>query len=316
MLTSPARKEIRSWTTDSRRWSRYVPRAGDVIVCTPPKTGTTWTQRIVSLLIFQSAEARPIIQTAPWLDARFHPLDDCLTTLEQQTHRRSIKTHLPFDAIPVYDEVKYIHVGRDGRDVLMSWHNHCSKYTESTLSGLDAIGAEDETIGLPYPRAARDAREFFGDWMTEGEEGLRRDNFPASRFFEIEKSYWAKRREPNLLIVHYADMKADLSGEMHRIADFLDIAVSADIWPALVEAATFETMKKDGAALLPTASTRWDGGPDGFLFSGTNGRWRDALSPDDNARYEARVRKDLSPGLAHWLENGRHVAGDPRTIPD
>jgi aryl sulfotransferase len=316
MQTSPARKEIRNWTTDSRHWNRYVPRAGDVIVCTPPKTGTTWTQRIVSLLIFQSADARPITQTAPWLDARFHPLDEIVATLERQTHRRSIKTHLPFDAIPVYDEVKYIHVGRDGRDVVMSWHNHCSKYTEETLSGLDAIGVEDETLGRPYPRAARDVGTFFDDWMTEGEEGLRRDNFPASSFFEIENSYWAKRHESNLLIVHYADLKTDLCGEMHRIADFLDIAVPADIWPTLVDAATFETMKRNGAALLPGASMRWDQGSDGFLFSGTNGRWHDVLNAGDIARYEARVRRELSPGLARWLENGRLLTGDPRTAPD
>lgn len=267
-------------------------------------------------MIFQSAEARPITQTAPWLDARFYPLDESVATLERQTYRRSLKTHLPFDAIPIYDEVKYIHVGRDGRDVMMSWHNHCCNYTDETLAAFDAIGAGDDALGRPYPRAARDARAFFDNWMTEGEEGLRRDDFPASRFFDIERSYWAKRREPNLLIVHYADLKADLSGEMRRIADFLDIAAPADVWPVLVDAATFEAMKKNGAALLPGASARWDRGSDSFLFSGKNGRWRDTLSTDDITRYEDRARTELSPGLGRWLESGRLVTGDPRMAPD
>ena len=40
-----------------------------------------------------------------------------LATLEAQSHRRYIKSHLPFDALPVWDTVKYIHVGRDGREL-------------------------------------------------------------------------------------------------------------------------------------------------------------------------------------------------------
>jgi aryl sulfotransferase len=316
MLVSQPRKQIRSWTTDSRHWSRYVPRTGDIVVCTPAKSGTTWTQHIVSLLIFQSAEARPIMETAPWLDARFHPLDDTIARLEAQTHRRSIKTHLPFDAIPVYDDVKYIHVGRDGRDAVMSWHNHCCAMTDTILGLFDSIGAQDETIAQPYPRPARDARVFFDEWMAEGPDARLRDDYPAFRFFDVEKSYWEKRHEPNLLIVHYADMKAGLEGEMRRIADFLEIAVPEDLWPSLVDAATFDTMRKNGDALMPGASFAFDGGPSRFLFSGTNGRWRDALSADDVARYTARAKKELTPGLARWLENGRLVAGDPRASAD
>ena len=34
-------------------------------------------------------------------------------TIEAQTHRRFLKSHLPFDGLPIYDEVRYIHVARD-----------------------------------------------------------------------------------------------------------------------------------------------------------------------------------------------------------
>jgi hypothetical protein len=36
----------------------------------------------------------------------------------------------------------------------------------------------------------------------------------------------------------------------------------------------------------------------------------------DLARYEARVKKEFSPSLARWLEQGRLKAGDPRHAPD
>ena len=37
---------------DSTRWRCYQPRAGDVVVSTSIKAGTTWTLEIVSQLIF------------------------------------------------------------------------------------------------------------------------------------------------------------------------------------------------------------------------------------------------------------------------
>ena len=44
-------------------------------------------------------------------------------------------------------------------------------------------------------------------------------------------------------MVHYGDLKADLEGEMKRIAEFLQIKVADELWPALVAAATFENIK-------------------------------------------------------------------------
>ena len=51
---------------------------------------------------------------------------------------------------------------------------------------------------------------------------------------------------PNVLFVHFNDLKTDLSGEMRRIANFLGISVNEDIWPELVAAAGFTAMRRDG----------------------------------------------------------------------
>ena len=58
------------------------------------------------------------------------PLDHDVLGLEAQTGRRSIKTPLPLDGIPYYDTAKYIYVGRDGRDVFMSFWNHHNNYSD------------------------------------------------------------------------------------------------------------------------------------------------------------------------------------------
>jgi len=315
-LVSAPSCETRSWTTDSRRWAPYKPRAGDIVIATSAKCGTTWMQQIVSLLIFQSDEPRTLQETSPWIDMRIAPVAEVMEQIEAQTHRRFLKAHIAFDALPIYDEVRYIHVGRDGRDAFMSWHNHCLGYSQSSLTVADWFGQQDDTIARPHPRTPEDPCVFFDTWITEGEGARLADDFPASRFFEIEKSYWAERTRANLLMVHYNDLKADLEGEMRRIAAFLDISVPDELWRALVHAAGFDFMKKNGAALMPRAAMAWDKGHERFLNKGTNQRWRNVLSAEQIARYETRTRKELAPALARWLEQGRLVAGDPRSTQD
>ena len=138
----------------------------------------------------------------------------------------------------------------------------------------------------------------------------------AIGFFHVERSYWAARRDPDVLLVHYADLKADLAGEMRRVAEFLGIAVPDALWPELVDAAGFEAMKRDGPTLIPMAEAMWEGGSGRFLHKGTNGRWRDLFDASDLACYERRVAREFAPGLAAWLEGGRGVAGDPRASAD
>ena len=81
-------------------------------------------QQIVSLLVFQSPEPRDIQNESPWIDMRVRPIEEVTERIEAQTHRRFLKTHLEFDALPIYDSVRYIHVARDGRDAFISWYNH------------------------------------------------------------------------------------------------------------------------------------------------------------------------------------------------
>ncbi len=46
-----------------------------------------------------------------------------------------------------------------------------------------------------------------------------------------------ERHLPNLLMVHYNDLKEDLGGQMRRIAGFLEIDVPAGKWAELIDAA-------------------------------------------------------------------------------
>ncbi len=313
MLSRPPQRVVKDRVLDSKHWERYTPRTGDVVVATAPKVGTTWTQRIVSLLIFQSTAPLPIMQVSPWIDCRFQiPIDVMIPMLEAQTHRRAMKSHLPFDALPIYDEVKYIHTARGGLDACFSFHNHFLNFTPGAIANIQRIAEEDGEAATPPPETPQDPREFFLGWV-EPSKGSAAPG--VDMFFDIERSYWTERHRENLLMVHYNDLKADLSGEMKRIAAFLGIETPAELWPQLVEAATFDKMKAEGAALLPGIEMAFQGGHQTFLNKGTNGRWREVLSEDDVKRYRDRAAVELSPGLNRWLEEGLN-AGDPRKMAD
>ena len=205
----PIALEYRHVVADNVRWANFVERPGDVFVCTPPKCGTTWMQTIVTSLIFPDGDAPgPVMEIAPWIDARFEPIDVVLARLDAQTHRRQIKTHTNADGIPWYPSASYIVVGRDGRDAFMSFLNHMRNMRSETVMEL-AMSAIDEGIdlgaaGIP---PTDDVHEFFTWWL---------DDSPI--WFQHVASFWEHRDEPNVLFVHYDDMKADLEGQMRRVA--------------------------------------------------------------------------------------------------
>lgn len=307
MLIRPALREYRTWTLDSRRLSTYRPRADDIFICTYPKCGTTWTQHLVAMLISGSAEPRSIHDVSLWPDTPFRgPIEQVMAMLEEQKDRRVIKAHLPFDGMPFYEDVKYIHVARDGRDACVSWHNHQLAYTPRALAMFDALGMQDDSIGRPFPRASADLRVFFRQWVNHSRQS------PGVDFFDFEAVSWNDRSRPNVLMVHYNDLKANLPGELARIAEFLDIRLPDEVFSEIVAAGDFAAMRRDGDRLLPTAGMQFDGGASRFLFKGTNGRWCDILTEDDLTLYDAKVREKFTPGLAEWIAGGRLVAGDPR----
>jgi aryl sulfotransferase len=256
------------------------------------------------MLVFGSDEPRSIWELSPWPDMQlFGPIGETLATAEAQTHRRFLKSHMPYDALPVYEGVKFIHVARDGRDAAMSLHNHLISFRPETVDQLSALNIADPKFGDAYPVTEADPAAFFHRWVCDtnydgqGDEG--------ASFFHMENSFWAARDDPNILLVHYADLKRDRGGEMRRIAGFLDIEISEDLWPSLIEAAGFEAMKRQGGELIPAAQFLWEGGSNDFFNKGVNGRWQDVVQPEDIAAYEAKAKQLFEPALAHWVQHGR-----------
>jgi aryl sulfotransferase len=145
------------------------------------------------------------------LDLRVPPKEEKLLAVEAQTHRRFIKTHLPVDALVYSPGAKYIFVGRDGRDVAWSFYNHWEK---ANATFYDALNNTPGLVGLPVGKPSATAHQYFvEEWLDD----IQRDDSLSigqvmTSFRHTTKSWWGIRELPNLLFLHYANLKADLPG--------------------------------------------------------------------------------------------------------
>lgn len=282
----------RNFIFDSARWEAFEPRAGDIIISTPAKCGTTWMQNIVAMLVLGTTDFdRPMAELSPWLDQMLRGIDDVLADLATRQHRRFIKSHTPLDGLPWRDDITYVVVGRDPRDVAVSWQHHWDNMD------LDRVAAQrDAAVGLddlqelpPFPPPIDDPVERYWDWMSRRSTS---PEFASGLEFLITHlmSFWRRRHEPNVVMLHYADLEADLAGEMRRLATRLDITVDEQRWPEFVAAASFQSMSERADLLAPNAGLIWkDDGA--FFHRGGSGQWRDLVVEHDDARYERTVRE-------------------------
>lgn len=287
-------REMHNHHFDSTIWNDFAFRPDDIILASYAKSGTTWMQQVLGQLIFSGAEGLDLAGMSPWMDLRVPPKEVKLGMVAAQAHRRFLKTHLPVDALVFDATARYVYVARDGRDMVWSLHNHHMMANDKWYGALnDTPGRVGPPIGRPDP----DVAAYFRHWLAH-------DGAPFWSYWDNVRSWWAIRDLPNVMIVHFADLKADLPGEIARIARFIGAEPDAATMAKIVEHCTFDYMKAHAGEVTPLGGALWEGGGDSFIHKGTNGRWRDVLTPGDVAAYEARARAELGPDCADWLAHG------------
>jgi hypothetical protein len=298
--------------SDSARWDGFQLRADDIIISTPAKCGTTWTQMICALLVFQTDDLPgPLDLLSPWLDMQTRGRDDVVADLDAQAHRRLIKTHTPYDGLPHDERVTYICVGRDPRDVALSWDNHVtnSDFVAMLTARDAAVGNEDLVELMPDGPPVRPESELerFWQWVDEPMPGGPRAESLANLVHHID-TFWSVRERDNVLLLHYDDLQADLDGQMRVVSAQLGIPVDEARWPKLVAAATFDRMRANADRVAPDTTNRiWQDNRE-FFHRGTSGQWRSLLDQAGLDRYAARIAELAPDDIAHWLQRDRTYA--------
>ncbi len=293
---------------DSARWTGFPFRDGDIVISTRSKTGTTWAQMICALLIFGSPDLpAPLADLSPWLDHRIESREDAWARLAAQPHRRFIKTHTPLDGIPLDPRATYLVTARHPLDTAVSLYHQGDNLDRDKIRAL---------TGATGPARPRKPRKPLHDWLmayVTGEEPPwlagpdpreALDSLPGLMWHLSDA--WARRAEPNVVLVHYDELSADLAGQLRRIAGVLGITVPEDTWPALVAAASFAGMQGRADDLVPTRGVFKSNAA--FFRRGTSGAGREVLTGPELDRYRDRVAALAPPDLLAWLHD---PAGSP-----
>jgi aryl sulfotransferase len=291
----PAR--YRSADEDSARWLGFPFRQGDIVISTRSKSGTTWMQMICALLVFQTSELpAPLSRLSPWLDWLVTPRADVYARLSAQDHRRFIKTHTPLDGVPLDPRATYIVVARHPLDMAVSLYHQGDNLDRERIRQLTGEPEPDEAPSRRPP-----LHEWLLSWIDSDANPMDElDSLPGVMWHMSDA--WARRGERNVVLVHYEDLSADLDGEMRRLAGLLEIAVADDIWPELVEAASFERMRVRAEMIAPNAAGVLKH-VDRFFLRGSSGAGQEVLTGDELARYRARTEHLSSADLLAWLHH-------------
>ena len=282
---------------DSARWWDFELRDGDIVVSTRSKSGTTWAQMICLLLVLGTPELPDRLGTlSPWLDHLVSPKERVFASLAAQEHRRVIKTHTPLDGVPMDDRVTYVVVGRHPLDAAVSLYHHGDNLDRARIR---------ELTGAPEPETPPEPRPPLHEWLVgfvewDGDPRAWLDTLPGQMLHL--RDAWSRRTAPNVVLLHYDDLLADLDGSMRSLAGRLGTQVDESLWPELVHAATFDEMRHRSMTFAPdTLGVLKD--PVAFFRHGTSGDGRALLTRDELARYHHRVAALAPADLLAWLHH-------------
>jgi aryl sulfotransferase len=286
----------RSHEADSARWVGFPFRADDIVISSRPRTGTTWVQMICALLIFQRPELpAPLWRLSPWIDHLVVPPRVMLDGLAEQRHRRFIKTHTPLDGIHQDERVTFIVTARHPLDMYVSLCHHLGNIDHHRMGQLTGERQPDEPQMSLHDHVVR--------WIDADEDPRRNlDSLPGVLWHMSDA--WSRRDMPNVVLLHYDDLKADLDGEMRKLAERLSITVPEAVWPSLVEAATFQRMRASVDQLVPDTQGFFKD-TKAFFHRGVSGAGTRMLSQAELDRYHARAAALAPPDLLTWLHNPR-----------
>lgn len=206
------------------RGLNFRPSPGDVIIVTPPKSGTTLVCQIVqSLRSGGDMSFDEINLVIPCLEMAYD-YGYCDLDAPQRWNPRVYKTHAWYPHCPRGQEgVKYVYVVRNPIDAAISFYHFFSGwfFKPGTIS-------LDEFI-----------EEFI---LARGKPESMMQN--ASIWHNIA-SWWDHRQDANVLWLFYEDLVEDLASGVDVIAEFLGFGKTDKYLRALaVEQARIENMKR------------------------------------------------------------------------
>lgn len=250
-----------------RYYEEFTFRPDDILIITYPKSGTTWMQEIVPLIMSggdpASIETLHNWARVPWLEESLA----CTLNLEERPSPRMFSTHFQYDIMPPsFYEVKpkVIYVMRNPKDVLTSAFH----YYEIT-SFMVKPGPQSEFL-----QKFLDGKVAFGSW------------------FDHVKSWLSAEDKEHIMYISYEELSKDLKDSVTRIAQFLEKSLDTEVIEKIADRCLFKNMKKNKMSNYSAVPKEFmDQTKSEFLRKGVAGDWKNLLTAEETEHFDA-VYKD------------------------
>ncbi|KAM9316650.1 amine sulfotransferase-like [Gastrophryne carolinensis] len=253
-------------------------RDNDVFIVTYYKSGTIWTQQILSLILNEAyrngKEHFHAMTRAPWIEYNIFNTDPS---------PRLFTSHLQYYLMPKglkEKKGKIIYVYRNPKDVLVSFYHFIKVFTK-----------------LQYKI---DWETFFDLFMS--------GRMLGGSWFDHIKGWYTQKEHYNILFMSYEEMIRDLQSAVLKISKFVDVKLDAQAIDVVVEKSIFNNMKRDPLAnyeFMPKDIAKFDEAK--FLRKGTVGDWKNTMTVAQNEEFDMVYRRkigDLPINFVWDISNG------------
>ncbi|XP_077145628.1 amine sulfotransferase-like [Ranitomeya variabilis] len=255
-------------------------RDGDVFLITFPKSGTVWTQQILSLIFNEGHRNRTeqiqTIDRVPWLEYNLNNAD-----YNSRPSPRLFTTHLPYYLMPKDLKLKMgkiIYVSRNPKDVLTSYY-HVYKMNPSLESAIDW--------------------EIFIDLFISGKVA-------SGSWFDHVSDWYQRKEDFDILFLTYEDMIKDLRSAVLKICKYVGINLDDEAIDIVVEKASFKNMIQDPLANYTFLSNELlDKNKGSFLRKGIVGDWKTIMTVAQSEMFDKVYKEKMGdlPIMNMWEIN-------------
>jgi len=234
---------------------------------------------------------------SPWLDMNTRSDDEVLGQIDAMGYRRFLKTHTPLDGVPDLPDVSYVVVGRDPRDVFVSWEHHVANSDVGRF-----VTAIDESVGLDTVLSLRrehaeTVEERLDHWLVDDDPASSMSLASVTGHISVS---WERRDRDNVHLFHFEDLRDNRAAAMQRLARGIGVDTPPERIVQLAEGASLDRMRARADELAPNTKQIFSDSA-GFFRSGESGEGRALMSAEQNAVYQERMAELVSPELRDWL---------------
>uniref|UniRef100_A0A8C1S1X1 Sulfotransferase n=1 Tax=Cyprinus carpio TaxID=7962 RepID=A0A8C1S1X1_CYPCA len=247
----------------------FTFRPDDILIVTYPKSGTTWMQEVVPLIVSEG-DLTPVLTVpnwdrVPWLEEH----RAILLNLEQRPSPRIFATHFHHHMMnESYFKTKprVLYVMRNPKDVFTSSYHYYGM-----ASYLVKPGTPDE-----FMEKFLDGKIMFGSW------------------FDHVKSWINAEEKESILYIFYEEMIADLKGSVEKIAKFLGKSLSQDVTEKIADHCVFKNMKQNKMSNFSLVPEEYmDQKKSEFLRKGIAGDWKNLFTEAQEQRFNAVYKDEM-----------------------